>query len=251
MQKVEAWMFRVNGEYWALFISLCLIILTAIVLSVFNAYLFVGLAILGLILVKMQQSQYLGSTIRVHKNQYPDIYELFSGHAQRLGVHKGSLFIKQDPTLNAFTIGLSSCSIVLTSALVEQLNSGELSFVIGHELGHFAAGHTKISTFVSPLGNNNWISSLLFGFWQRKTESTADKCGLILTKDIDAGITSLIKLTVGGKLFEKLNIKGYLGQLQTADTSSVNFSQILSDHPFTTTRIKNLLLFWRESFSKT
>ncbi|MDE2025392.1 MAG: M48 family metalloprotease, partial [Patescibacteria group bacterium] len=140
LSQIDAWMFRIKGEYWALFISICLVILAAILLSSFNIYLFIGLAILGLVLVKMQQSQYMGDSVRVHESQYPKIFEIFKEHARKLGIHKASLYIKQDPTLNAYTIGFSSCSVVLTSALVEQLNLKELSFVLGHELGHFKAG---------------------------------------------------------------------------------------------------------------
>ncbi len=247
-EQINSWMFRVKREYVALIFSLFLIILAAILLSTFNVYLFVGLAVLGLLIVRMQQARYMGNSVRVHSEQFPELFELFKNHTKKLGLKKASLFINQDPTLNAYTIGFATCSVVVTSALVEQLSLRELNFVLGHELGHFKAGHTRISTFVSPLGNDNWISSLLFGFWQRKAELTADRCGLIVTKDIDAGITSFIKMTIGAKLYKTLNISGYLQQVGNADKTSIKFGEILVDHPFTTNRIKNLLLFWRGCF---
>lgn len=203
-----------------------------------------------IIYIRLQQAQYLGNAIRVHKKQYPEIYETFRKQAINLGIHRASLYIKQDPYLQAFTLGITSCTVVLTSALVEQLNKKELDYVIGHELGHYKAGHTKISTLFVPLGVNNVLSGLVFGIWNRKAEYSCDRCGLILTKDIDSAISALIKLAVGEKLYKKLDFKGYVAQIKTADKTSVKFSELLGDHPLITNRIKNLVIFWRESFSQ-
>lgn len=246
--SVESWMFRVPNEFLALFFSLLLLLALGILLSTLNFYIVLAALILGLIYVRLQQAQFLGNALRIHENQYPEIFEIFKKHSRKLEVHKATLYIKQDPSPNAYTIGITTCSIVLTSALVEQFSPEEVSFTLGHELGHYKAGHTKISSLISPLGNGNIFSNIIFGFWQRRTEYSADRCGLILTKDIDSAITSLIKLTVGGKLFEKVNMKGYLTQLRSAEARQVKFSEILVDHPLTTNRIKNLLSFWKESF---
>ena len=125
----------------------------------------------------------------------------------------------------------------------------ELNFTLAHELGHYKAGHTKISTLINPLGSTNIFSNIIFGFWQRKTEYSADRCGLILSKDLDSGITALLKLSIGGKLFEDFNLNGYLAQIKKADTTSVKLSELLIDHPLTTNRIRKLIYFWKESFT--
>jgi len=59
----------------------------------------------------------------------------------------------------------------------------------------------------------------------------------------------MIKLAVGGELYKKLNIAGYLSQIKTAERKSVKLSELLGDHPLITNRIKKLMLFWGESFS--
>ncbi|MCL4389875.1 MAG: M48 family metallopeptidase [Patescibacteria group bacterium] len=219
-------------------------------LSLINLYLLVIAVIVGLVYIRLQQAQFLGNALRVHEDQYPELFSIFKHHAQLLGIHRASLYIKQDPYPNAYTIGVTSCSVVLTSALAEQFSSRETSLTIGHELGHYKAGHTKISSVLIPLGTGNTFSNLIFGFWQRKTEYSADRCGLILTKDIDAAITSLLKLTVGSKFFEKISLPGYLTQMKSAGGASFKFSEMLVDHPLTTNRIRSLLLFWRENFKK-
>ncbi len=248
INKVEAWMFRVPREHLAFLLSLATLIGISLFLYIFDIYIFLFVLFGAVIYVRLQQAQFLGNAIRVHKGQYSDIYELFRDQATKLELPRASLYIIQDPYLNAFTLGITSCTVVLNSALVEQLSQKELSFVIGHELGHYKAGHTKLSTLFIPIGNNNVLSGLIFGLWSRKTEYSCDRCGLILTKNIDSALSALIKLAVGKKLYEQLNIKGYVAQIKTAEMSSVKFSEFLISHPLITNRIKNLMLFWRESF---
>jgi len=245
---IESWMFRVPYENIALILTLTILFLISFFLYTFNIYIFILLLVGALIYVHLQQAQYLGNAIRVHSKQYPEIFETFKSNAEKLGINKASLYIIQDPYLQAFTLGISSCTVVLTSALVEQLNQKELNFVIGHELGHYKAGHTKISTLLVPIGSSNVLSNLVFGFWNRKTEYSCDRCGLIITRDVDSAISALIKISIGKVLYEKLDIKGYVSQIKTANRTSVKFSELLGDHPLTTNRIRNLTSFWRESF---
>jgi Zn-dependent protease with chaperone function len=171
--------------------------------------------------------------MRVHKNQFPELYELFVQQAKKLGVDKANLYIIQDPYLNANTIGLGTCSVVLNSALVEQLSTKELAFVIAHELGHYAAGHTKISSILIPIGNNNTITNVIFGLWQRQAEYTADRCGLIVNQDLDSAITAIINFT----------------QLKKADTFSTSVTAFSLNRPLITSRVKKIIAFWKENFT--
>ena len=247
-QNIEAWMFRSKYEFVSLFISILLLITVGVILSTFNLYIVVGLFIVGLIYIHLQQSQYLGSAIRVYGSQFPEIYSEFVNQAKQLQIQKATLYIKQDPNLNAFTLGINKCTIVLTSALVEQLSKKELRFVLAHELGHYKAGHAFVSSIINPIGMNNILNTYVFGFWQRKAEYTADMCGLVLTRDINSAISSLIKLSIGGSLYKKINIEAYAAQILKSENTSVRLSEMLSDHPLTTNRIKNLLSFWKENF---
>jgi len=247
-QRVDVWMFRVPYEHFALFTTLLILFVISLSLYTFNIYIFLFFLFGVVIYVQLQQAQFLGNAVRVHSGQYPNIYNIFRDYAEKLEIQKASLYIIQDPYLQAFTLGVTSCTVVLTSALVEQLDQKELNFIIGHELGHYKAGHTKLSTLFMPLGSNNILSGLVFGFWSRKTEYSCDRCGLILTKDIDSAISALIKLSVGRKLYDQLDIKGYVAQIKTAEKGSVKLSELLVSHPLITNRIKNLMLFWKENF---
>ena len=248
-REIKTSMFRYHYEFFALFFSITLLLIIGFILSLINIYLLIFLLILGVIYVQLTQAQYLGNAIRIYENQFPEIYDIFKKHAIELKIHKAALYIVQNPVPNAYTLGITSCSVILTSGLVEQFTLKELNFTLAHELGHYKAGHTKISTLIQPLGSNNVFSSLIFGLWQRKTEYSADRCGLILSKDLDSGITALLKLSIGGKLFQDFNLKGYLEQIRKAQSTSVKLSEFLIDHPLTTNRIKNLLYFWKGNFT--
>ncbi len=171
---------------------------------------------------------------------------MFRNHALQLGIEKANLYILQDPNLNAHAIGIRTCSVVLTSGLVENLSEKELSFVIAHELGHFHAGHTKVTSIFVPVNFGNMFSNLIFGIWQRHAEYTADRCALLLTEDLDSGLDTMLKLAVGGKLFERIDFHGYLQQVKKANSFSVRLSELFVDHPLITNRIKSLVHYWKD-----
>lgn len=255
---IDASMFRVKGEFPSLLLGLAitltlgflLVSLGQLLFNPIQIALFFGSFVTLFLLIKLIQAQYLGNAIRVHDEQFPDVYKIFKKQAIALNTPRVSLYIEQSPLLNASTIGLGNAAIVATSGLVEALNPNELAFVMAHELGHFKAGHTKLlallgSTKSLPYGN------YFMNFWGRNAEYSADRCGLVLTRDIDSAVTSMMKLAIGGKLFKEIDVKGYIAQIKKADNLSVQLSETLVDHPFVTNRIVKLLEFWRTNFKKT
>lgn len=256
-QEVQAWMYRAPNETLSLVVTLVILGLVSWLFLNLNLYVFIGGVILAIVSIHIQQIQYMASAVRVYSKQFPEIFELFRTHARKLGIQHASLYIRQDPKLNAETRGVNRCTVILNSALVEQLTLSELSFVLGHELGHFQAGHTKLSSIFSPLGSVGgnivgMISDLIFGYWQRQAEYTCDNCGLVVTKDIDSAVTAMIKLAIGNQLFEKLDMDAYIHQIKKSQTTSVKLSEALalSSHPLTANRISNLIVFWRENFHR-
>lgn len=248
-QKVETWMFRVDGENLALFLGISFTLILAYIFSTINFWIFVFLLVVGLIYLKLNQAQQLGNSIRVYEKQFPELFEMFKNHSITLGIPRANLYIRQDPYLNAFTMGFNTCTVILNSALVEQLSLRELNFVIGHELGHFKSGHTKITSFINPLGQGNLFNDFIFGFWGRKAEYTCDRCGLLLTKDIDSAISSQLKIALGGNLFNRFKVEGYLPQLKKSDSNVVRYSELLISHPTTANRIRSIINYWNENFT--
>lgn len=82
-----------------------------------------------------------GNSVRISENQLPRIWHIHKTCAARLGIEPPDLYIESDPGLNALSAGLDSPVVVLTSSLVDAFSQPELSFVIGHEIGHVACKH--------------------------------------------------------------------------------------------------------------
>ncbi len=240
--------FRVDGEGLTLFLTLLIVLTVGYFFFQLNWWITLGLLFLGFIYIKLQQAQLIGNALEVKGSQFPEIFELFKTHKERLGLKKVNLYIRQDPQPNAFTIGFPRASIIMSSSLVENLTLKELSFVIAHELGHVKASHNIILTFINPLGTGIPGSSIIFSFWQRKAEYSADRCSLILTKSVESAITCLLRITIGLELGKKVNLEVYREQLANSGSNMVRVSEAMSDHPLTTNRINKVVSFWKESF---
>lgn len=251
LKNIDTWMIRKEGEVFSLLLSLILVIIVGYLLSIINLWATVGFILINLVVVKLQQQALLGNALRVHAEQFPEIYELAVSFAKKLNTPKVTLYIQQSPGPNAFTFGYPKSSIVITSAIIENLDIKEIAFVLAHEFGHIKAGHNVVNLFISPIGSgitSYW--NFLFSLWKRKAEYTADRCGLVLTKDINSSIKTMLKLSSGLKVGDKVNIDAYRKQIITADRTFNSFGEMIQDHPYTTNRIRELIKFSRESFVK-
>lgn len=248
--KIKASSFRVDGENLSLLLTLIISLTIGLAFIKLNLWITIGLVILGFIYIKLQQAQLIGNALEVKESQFSELYEIFKSHKERLGLKNVNLYIRQDPQPDAFTIGFPRASIILSSALVENLSLEEISFVIAHELGHVKASHNIILTFINPLGNGIPGGSLIFSFWQRKAEYSCDRCALILTKTIEPAIMCLLRLSIGLDLGKKINLGIYKEQLVNSSHNAVRISELLFDHPLTTNRINKMIYFWKENFIK-
>ena len=91
--------------------------------------------------------------MKIGPNQFPDVYRIAERGARRLGMPLPDLFVVQDPTINAFTMGFfGRKSIVLHSATIQSMDEDELGYVIGHELTHIKCAHTHWMALTNASG---------------------------------------------------------------------------------------------------
>ncbi len=245
---IETWMFREKNERLSLIFSIIFITLIGVYFFQLNYWATLVIALLSIIYIRMQQAQLLGNALEITESQMPELFNIINKQQQKLGIGGTRFFITQNPNPNGFTIGYPKASVVLTSSLVEGLSTDELSFVIGHELGHVKAGHNFILTFISPFGTNNPIATYLFSFWQRKAEYTCDKCSLILNKKIEPAVDALMKISIGMNLINKIDLISYKKQMINSESKVTQLSELLFSHPLTTNRVGRMVSFWRNNF---
>jgi Zn-dependent protease with chaperone function len=199
--------------------------------------------------VKLQQRAALGTMARISPRQFPEIYYLATEAADRLGRPQVPVYIKRQSEMNIYTIGLwQQPIIVVTSSLVDQMAPDNLQFFIGREIGHITAGHIWLRTLLKPLGADvpffgKLLNSVVFGDWINRTEFTADRAGFIACRSLTTAVSTMLKFGVGVRLFEKLDIKEFLDQVNEVSDMRGHLTEIIAEQPYLTQRIRSLVRF--------
>jgi Zn-dependent protease with chaperone function len=199
--------------------------------------------------VKLQQRAAFGTLVRVSPRQFSELYQLSAKAAERLSHAQVPLYVKRSSEMNIYTIGLwQQPIIVLTSSLIDQMEPGNLQFFIGREIGHVAAGHIWLRTLLKPLGADvpvigKLLNSVVFGDWINRTEYTADRAGFIACRSLTTAISTMLKFGVGVRLFEKLDIKEYLDQINEVRNVRGHLTEIVAEQPYLTQRVRSLVRF--------
>ncbi|OYD71893.1 M48 family metallopeptidase [Rhodococcus sp. OK302] len=214
----------------------------------------------GLLQERQHRLMYLATAVRVDERQFRDLHDLRRDCVDILGADETpELFVLQTPMVNAFTIGMDRPFMVVTTGLLDIMNYEEQRFVIGHELGHALSGHAVYRTILMHLmrlaGTIGWlpvggwalraiIAALLE--WQRKSELSGDRAGLLCGQDVHAAIRVQMKLA-GGSRVSEIDIEAFLGQAAEYDSSGDLRDGVLKllniellTHPFSVLRAAEL-----------
>ncbi len=184
-----------------------------------------------------------GNSVKVNVNQYPQLYKILVEQCQRLGLSKiPDLFIfNSNGMVNAVAISFYSKKyVLLMSSLVDLMLSNdrndEIAMIIGHELGHHAAGHNSFwkNFFLKPASVIPFLSKA----YSRACELTADRIGLVLTNNVNASQRALVALALGSeRLSKSSNISEFIQQ-ETEISDLMGFiNKLFSSHPRTTKRV--------------
>ncbi|PPK63952.1 M48 family metallopeptidase [Actinokineospora auranticolor] len=167
----------------------------------------------------------LASTIRVGEKQYPKLDRLRNEAAETLDLDTPTpLYVMRSAEAQALTIGIDEPFIVLSTGLVEALDTESLRFVIGHEMGHVLSGHAVLRTLLIRLINLSqtvaFVPAGALGLraiiaalreWFRKAELTCDRAGLLVSQDPAAALRTHVYLS-GGTDLTQIDIPSFLQQ---------------------------------------
>jgi Zn-dependent protease with chaperone function len=210
----------------------------------------------GMLRERQHRLLYLASSARVGPRQFADLDALLDECATVLDAPvKPELYVSQSPIVNAYTIGMDKPFIVITSGLYDLMSHDEMRFVVGHELGHALSGHAVYRTMLMhlmrlagtfgfiPLGG--WALRAIVAAlmeWQRKSELSGDRAGLLCGQDVDAAIRVELKLAAGSRL-DKLDSQAFLAQAAEYERSGDMRDGVLKllnlemqSHPFSVLR---------------
>lgn len=202
------------------------------------------------------KKELLKTALRLSKGMAPKVWNSIERCQEKLGLNsKIDIYVAQNPSMNAFCYpSHEGCIYILvTSALLEKLNEDELTFVIGHEIGHFLYQHHLMhpGMLMNCLGHElSPAESIRLFSWSRNAELSADRIGLICCGSYEAACTANFKLSSGiASDVLSFSIEEYIKQyedveneMKSGDGSPEDF---YSTHPISPMRVIALDLFHR------
>jgi len=202
------------------------------------------------------RERFLSNGVLLNETISPRIFKILKKVQEKLNyTGEFELFCLRDDEINAFayvgkdeedTIRL----VAITSAALEKLNDEEISFIIGHELGHIILGHTEVLGVINNDNNNPnatvlpYLGECLFLRWQKKGELSADRIGIIASGSFEASARALVKCGYG--LSEKnlnLDLKSLMAQIEIIKNKPEALESVFQSHPLLPLRLKALHLF--------
>lgn len=247
---------RVRGERTALW---CCTLAAPVTLAMISAIFpslsfseFVLLVVASMAYVSIARGRLLGSSIRVTDRQLPEVARLTARLAGKLGIETPHVFVRDDPFVPIVAVGIGPpYALVLSSQYYEHLRPGELAFLIARELGHIAAGHTRITSLLSATGRENAVVALTFGPWLRRTEYTADRIGTLCCEDFDdvVGAVSISTFHAIGRRIDMAALAEQRKELAAEPT--LRMGEWLASAPFATNRLDALRVFSASPLART
>lgn len=181
-----------------------------------------------------------GNGIRLSAQQLPELYARCEATARKLGLSKmpAVYLVQSNGVLNAFATKLLSRQfVVMNSALVDGCDDpAQLDFVIGHELGHLAAGHLAWNAFLAPFKILPWVGPA----YSRACEYTCDRCGYSVTGALEPSARALVVLAGGGKKAGEVNLQAFMDQRLETGGFFMAIYELVSSHPFLCKRVAAL-----------
>jgi Zn-dependent protease with chaperone function len=220
--------------------------------------------LIGFIGERSLRLAHLANAVRVSPRQLPEVHRTYEECLATLGMNDPpELFVSQTPIINAGAIGVERPFIVLTSAGVSVLDETGRRFVIGHELGHILADHALYKTLsalllrvsAGGLGLGSmalWALTRALLEWDRKSELSADRAGLLCLQDPNAACQVMMTIAAGTTT-ATLSLEEFESQARDYEAGGTHVDSVFKlmsllgqTHPFHVLRVLELRR-WVES----
>ncbi len=202
------------------------------------------------------RKELLKHAMRLSPGMAPKVFNCIDRCREKLGLKsKIDIYVSQNPNMNAYCYpSHEGCIYILvTSALLEKMNEDELTFVIGHEIGHFLYQHhilcpqyiqKKLEGHLTPL------DSIKLFAWNRNAELSADRLGLICCGNFEAASMANFKISSGISSDALLfSLSEYLKQYEDIEkemnSGTASLEDFYSSHPLNPMRVIALELFYK------
>lgn len=154
--------------------------------------------------------QYAGSHFQVTERNMPEVYGILLEACEVLSVTTiPDFYVQFEDQINACTMGVEHNLVSVTSGCIDNLGKDELMYILGHELGHIKSQHVMYHQMAEvlpvigdvvgqvTLGIGGLISTgieIALMNWHRMSEFSADRAGLLASRNVDAVVTCMMKI---------------------------------------------------------
>jgi Zn-dependent protease with chaperone function len=203
------------------------------------------------------------NAVKVSEKQFPHIHALYQDVCKTLAPEEEyDLFISQTPIVNAGAYGMDKPFIILNSGTLWLLNDDEISFILGHELGHIMSDHVLYRTMTVLLIQLAEMGFPVVGLaaravlvalleWYRKSELSSDRAGLLTVQDPEIAMMAMLKMAGGipngGKWDNEYSLDEFIAQAEeyrsggdVADQVYKVLNLMATTHPFYVLRISEI-----------
>lgn len=237
-KKALIWLYIASVPAWLGLLALC-------VVGRGTPLALIGIAWLARATGEMMFAAYLKTNaVRVSEVQLPEVFRVVRSCCQKLGMTPPDVYVMQHNVWNAFAAKIfGQRMVVLLSGAVDSIllkgDLQQLTWVVGHELGHHWAGHLNSSQKIAKVGA--WL--IWVNLWHsRRAELTCDRVGLYCAGSLKASQLALMNATVGAQLAGKVNIREAATQWQShRDEFFVRYRTIYASHPHLLARLDHLI----------
>ena len=214
--------------------------------------------IFGIFGEKPVRLAFQANAVKVSEKQFPEVWTQYLSVLETLdSPERYDLFVSQTPLVNAGAYGMDKPFIVLNSGSLRLLNEDEMTYLLGHELGHILSGHVLYRTMMVLLLQLASLGfpivglaarAILMGLleWSRKAELSSDRAGLLAVQHPEAALRAFMKLAGGGEP-EETNLNEFLLQAdqyrESGDVADIVFKVLNllgTTHPFHVLRAAEL-----------
>ena len=198
------------------------------------------------------------NAVRVGPNQFPHLWDLYCEVCTTLDApERYPLFVSQNPVVNAGAYGMKQPFIILNSGTLELLTDRQVSYVMGHEVGHVMSDHVLYRTMTVLLTELAKLGFPLVGLaarailialleWSRKSELSSDRAGLLAIQEPDEVMGSMLKMAGGGS-DDETSLPEFIRQAEDYRESGDMADQVFKvlnllgqSHPFWVLRVSEL-----------
>ena len=197
-------------------IILAAIILSLLLLATFSVAITVTLTLWT---ARRKLGRLRRGAVRASEEQFPALHTLAQAVSAALDIQTPVTVYLLDttrlpqPTAPISVLGVTKPYVImLSTALVGDMEPDELRFLLGVEYGHVKLGHVRILTMIDAvsgsLGRVPFVGDfirVLFLAWTRLATFSADRAGLIACGRLDPAYNVLGKLTVGRRFWPEVN----------------------------------------------